>query len=125
MLSEIGPLDEGFFMYCEEIDWCRRIRDHGWRILCVPSTVVVHHGGASTAQFRAETFVHLWRSRRRLSRLYDPRWKRLIIDCTIRAGFLSRTLADVVAERRGRIAPGEGARRRAAIREVFAVKQRP
>jgi N-acetylglucosaminyl-diphospho-decaprenol L-rhamnosyltransferase len=65
-LDEVGALDEGFFMYCEEIDWAMRMRRAGWDIYCVPAAEVVHYAGQSTQQFRDEMFVALWRSRFRL-----------------------------------------------------------
>lgn len=41
-LDDVGLLDAGYFMHCEDLDWCQRFRDKGWRILFVPKTVVVH-----------------------------------------------------------------------------------
>ena len=32
-IAQVGPLDEGFFMYSEELDWCHRFRDAGWRVV--------------------------------------------------------------------------------------------
>jgi len=65
-----GPLDEGFFMYSEEVDWCRRMRAAGWSIWCVPTAEVVHYGGQSVAQQSARMFVELQRSRLRYYRRY-------------------------------------------------------
>ena len=65
-IQEVGLLDERFFMYCEEIDWCWRMKEAGWRVYCVPRAVVIHHEARSTRQFREEMFVQLWRSRFRL-----------------------------------------------------------
>ena len=62
-IQEVGPLDERFFMYCEEVDWAMRLRRAGWEIYCVPAARVVHHAGQSTRQFRDQMFVALWRSR--------------------------------------------------------------
>jgi N-acetylglucosaminyl-diphospho-decaprenol L-rhamnosyltransferase len=76
-IQEVGLLDESFFMYCEEIDWCWRMKQAGWRIYCVPRSVITHHEAQSTRQFRDEMFVQLWRSRFRLFRKhYTPlfRW---------------------------------------------------
>jgi GT2 family glycosyltransferase len=76
-IQEVGLLDERFFMYCEEIDWCWRMKRAGWRIYCVPQAVVTHHEAQSTHQFRDEMFVELWRSRFRLfHQHYGPlfRW---------------------------------------------------
>jgi GT2 family glycosyltransferase len=46
--QQIGLFDERFFMYSEELDWCRRFRAAGWRISYVPSAEVVHLEGASS-----------------------------------------------------------------------------
>jgi len=81
-----GLFDEAFHMYCEEIDWCMRIRRAGWEIFCVPRAEVVHHEGQSTQQLRVASFVSLWRSRRRL---YDKHYrplKRWLARQLVRAG---------------------------------------
>ncbi|MEO0557515.1 MAG: glycosyltransferase [Bacteroidota bacterium] len=43
-----GLLDEDFFMYGEDLDWCYRIQQAGWRIRYTPSTQIVHYKGEST-----------------------------------------------------------------------------
>ena len=43
-----GLLDEGFFMYGEDLDWCYRIQQAGWSIRYTPSTQIVHYKGEST-----------------------------------------------------------------------------
>jgi GT2 family glycosyltransferase len=48
--DQVGPLDERFFMYSEEMDWCRRLKSAGWRVVYLPSAVVMHHEGQSSAQ---------------------------------------------------------------------------
>ena len=48
-LDRVGPLDEGYFMYCEEIDWCMRAKRAGWGIYCVPQARIVHLAGQSTS----------------------------------------------------------------------------
>jgi N-acetylglucosaminyl-diphospho-decaprenol L-rhamnosyltransferase len=45
--TEVGLFDERFFMYSEELDWCRRFRAAGWRVAYVPRAEVVHVEGAS------------------------------------------------------------------------------
>lgn len=104
-LDTVGPLDEGYFMYCEEVDWCWRARRAGWRIYYVPRAVVVHYGGQSTRQAPEAMFVALYRSRLRLiARYYNPP-KRLAARAIIRAGLLSR-----VAVAGLRAAVGHGSR---------------
>lgn len=46
--ADVGLFDERFFLYSEEIDWCRRFRAPGWHIAYVPGAGVVHLEGAST-----------------------------------------------------------------------------
>jgi N-acetylglucosaminyl-diphospho-decaprenol L-rhamnosyltransferase len=47
LLEHLGGFDERFFMYCEDIDLCRRVRDEGFDIVFEPDAVSVHEGGAS------------------------------------------------------------------------------
>jgi GT2 family glycosyltransferase len=76
-MAAAGLLDEGYFMYAEEVDWCWRMRGEGWPCYCVPAARVIHHGGASTSQFRSESMRNLWRSRQRLyERFYGPAKRR-------------------------------------------------
>jgi N-acetylglucosaminyl-diphospho-decaprenol L-rhamnosyltransferase len=63
VIQGVGLMDEGFFMYAEEVDWCMRVKKARWKVYCVPTAKVVHHAGASTRQFRDDMFVALWRSR--------------------------------------------------------------
>src|SRR5581483_11850031 len=51
--DDVGPLDEAFFLYCEEVDWCVRAKKRGWVVAHVPDAAVVHHGGRSAARARA------------------------------------------------------------------------
>lgn len=48
VLEKVGPLDERFFMYWEDADWCRRIGDAGYAVYCVPGAKVVHYEGQSS-----------------------------------------------------------------------------
>jgi GT2 family glycosyltransferase len=45
--AEVGLFDESFFMYSEELDWCRRFRAAGWRVAYVPAAEVMHLEGGS------------------------------------------------------------------------------
>ena len=67
-IRDAGLLDDGFFMYCEEIDWAWRMRKAGWQTWLVPSAAVTHIGGASSQQARPATTAYLWESRARLYR---------------------------------------------------------
>lgn len=47
-LKQVGGLDESFFMYGEDLDWCYRIHQAGWQIYYVHSTQIIHYKGEST-----------------------------------------------------------------------------
>jgi N-acetylglucosaminyl-diphospho-decaprenol L-rhamnosyltransferase len=71
--DQVGPFDRGFFLYCEEVDWCMRARARGWTIVHLPSATAIHHEGRSAANARAASLVHLYTSRARLHRKYRGR----------------------------------------------------
>jgi len=48
-VDAIGGLDEQFFFYGEDIDWCKRFADAGWKVVFVPEATATHFGGGSTA----------------------------------------------------------------------------
>ncbi len=47
-LEAAGLFDERFFMYSEEIEWCHRVREAGWRVVYLPSASIVHREGSSS-----------------------------------------------------------------------------
>lgn len=67
-LGQVGLLDEGYFMYSEEVDLCHRLRGGGWPLYWVPQAQVVHHGGQSTQQMAAEMFLQLYQGKIRYFR---------------------------------------------------------
>ena len=76
-VRQVGPLDAGFEMYAEEVDWAMRMKRAGWERWCVPGATVVHYGGASSGQVSERAERIKWRSRRRYyAKYYSPlkRW---------------------------------------------------
>ena len=59
-LRDVGGMDEGYFLHCEDLDWCKRFHDKGWDILFVPWVSILHHQGhCSQAQpLRVEWHKH-------------------------------------------------------------------
>lgn len=66
-LDEVGPLDEGYFMHCEDLDWCMRFGLNGWKIMFVPDAVVIHHKGISS---RSRPIFVEWHKHRGMMRFY-------------------------------------------------------
>jgi GT2 family glycosyltransferase len=54
-VEAVGPMDERFFLYSEEIDWCYRFWQAGWPVVHLPSMAIVHHsGGRSSGDLMAQ-----------------------------------------------------------------------
>ena len=61
-MEEIGLLDERFFMYCEDLDWCRRMKDAGWKVYCLPQAEVVHYRSRSYEEGSLRIFLEGYKS---------------------------------------------------------------
>jgi N-acetylglucosaminyl-diphospho-decaprenol L-rhamnosyltransferase len=62
-LDQAGPLDETFFMYSEEMDWCYRVKEQGWTVAYLPTAQVIHHEGKSSEQVLPVRHVQFQRSK--------------------------------------------------------------
>ncbi|MCL4263015.1 MAG: glycosyltransferase family 2 protein [Anaerolineae bacterium] len=69
----IGGLDEGYFMYSEELDWCHRIKMAGWRVVYLPTAQVTHYQGKSSEQVVAQRHIYFNRAKLRYFRKYHGR----------------------------------------------------
>jgi len=67
----VGPLDEGYFMYFEDVDWCRRAEKQGYRLAACADIVIVHHEGASYGGREFIRREHFWRAFVRYLRRHD------------------------------------------------------
>jgi GT2 family glycosyltransferase len=73
MLEKVGLLDEGFYMYVEDVDLCYRAKMAGFSVYYFPSVVVIHHVGQSTQKKEIEMLVEHHRSMYRFYRKhYNP-----------------------------------------------------
>jgi GT2 family glycosyltransferase len=63
-IAQVGLLDESFFLYYEETDWCYRLSRAGWRRVFIPCARIVHLDGGrkSTSQIRIKMFVQMQKS---------------------------------------------------------------
>jgi len=62
-VEQAGLLDERFFMYSEEMDWCLRIRQKGWRAVYLPAARVMHHEARSSEQAPAAQHIYFQASK--------------------------------------------------------------
>ena len=68
--DQVGGLDEAFFMYSEELDWCFRIKQAGWQIVYLPSAQITHYEGKSSEQVVAKRDIYFHSSKIRFFRKY-------------------------------------------------------
>ncbi len=61
--EQVGGLDEGFFMYSEEMDWCRRFKAAGWQVVYLPTATIIHHEGRSSEQVIPARHIHFQTSK--------------------------------------------------------------
>lgn len=63
VLDGVGAFDEGYFMYSEELDWQRRVKRAGWKIVYLPEAVITHYEGKSSEQVIAARHIRFNRSK--------------------------------------------------------------
>lgn len=91
LFDRIGGFDEGYFLHCEDLDLCRRVRDAGWHVACANDVRVVHGKGGSS---RHRPVFVAWHKRRGMWRWFskfDPAARnpalRFFVRCAIWAAF--------------------------------------
>jgi GT2 family glycosyltransferase len=80
-IDQVGLLDEDFFLFSEETDWCYRFERAGWQVLFFPGAECVHVGGASHGGrlYRENLRGHLRFLRKHRGRRYAERARRLLL----------------------------------------------
>jgi GT2 family glycosyltransferase len=62
-VDDVGPMDEDYFFFMEETDWCYRMRERGWGVYLVPQAQAVHFQGGTAQSVKAQARVEYYRSR--------------------------------------------------------------
>lgn len=88
VIEEIGMLDERFFLYMEETDWCLRMEEVGWERYCLPQVEVFHRFGGSVATSSRSMRSHHLESQ---FSFFGKHFSKAAFSCVI-AGFLIRSL---------------------------------
>lgn len=91
-IDEVGGLDERFFLFSEEVDWCYRFRRAGWKVIFTPTAEVVHVGGAAHAGrlFREHVQGHLLFLDKHRGARYANRARRLLATALTLRGLVFR-----------------------------------
>lgn len=67
MLDQVGPWDEKYFLHCEDLDWCMRLRQRGWKVLFIPSAQITHALGICS---KSRPFFVEWHKHHGMIRFY-------------------------------------------------------
>lgn len=94
VLDEVGPLDEAYFMYSEELDWCRRAKDAGWHVVYLPEATIVHHVGKSSEQAVTERHINYQRAKLRYFRKFHGRIPSNVLRLTILLNYLFQIILE-------------------------------
>jgi len=79
-LDQIGLLDEGYFIWFEEVDFCRRAKDAGWKIAYAPEVEIIHHCSQSFKQVLSLSKQKIFnRSLLRYFQKHRPLWEYLLL----------------------------------------------
>ena len=71
-LEDVGGFDEGYFLHCEDLDWCMRFRKKGWKILFTADARVVHHQGVCS---RSRPLFVEWHKHKGMMRFYRKHFR--------------------------------------------------
>jgi len=80
VLQKVGFFDERFFLYCEDVDYCRRVKETGYHVFYVPEAQILHDTGYSEKRVNTLFFHH--QSMYRFYKKYEARgpfWDRIIL----------------------------------------------
>lgn len=72
VIEKVGLLDEQFFMYGEDIDWCYRIKQAGWQVVYYPEAKIIHYKGASS---RKKPYKTLYEFHRAMILFYNKHYR--------------------------------------------------
>ena len=91
-MQDIGLLDEDFFMYYEDADWCYRMWQKDWRIFYFPFFEIVHYVGESDGEFSAQTFIERHKSMHHFFKKHRGRSALFVLCVIISSGLALRWL---------------------------------
>jgi len=86
-VAEVGLLDEGYWLYMEDLDWCHRFWDAGWKVFYEPAGVVLHvKGGSSGGRRAVKQEVAFHRGMGRFYRRFDAPQSNPLLNAAVYAG---------------------------------------
>jgi GT2 family glycosyltransferase len=98
-VEQIGDLDEGYFMYSEETDWCFRARQAGWDVCYVPDAPIIHLGGQSSKKASIRMKAELYRSKLRFYAKHYGRFQAYALSIALRIAFYGKAVIERIKGR--------------------------
>jgi GT2 family glycosyltransferase len=90
-VREVGLLDEGYWLYMEDLDWCHRFWDAGWKVFYEPAGVALHVKGASSgARRRPKQEIAFHRGMARFYRRFDAPRNNALLNAAVYAGIAAK-----------------------------------
>lgn len=90
IINKIGFLDEKYFMYTEEVDFCFRVKKQGYKIMFLPEWEIIHYGGASSSQEFA--ILSEYRGIKIFYKNHYPKWQYPVMRVFLKIGAVIRML---------------------------------
>ncbi len=97
VIEAVGLLDEDFFMYGEDIDWCYRIRQKGWKIIYYPHAVIIHFKGGSSKKKPIKIIYEFHRSMYLFFRKHYRKDSNFIVASLVYLGISLKFLVSLIA----------------------------
>ncbi len=95
-VREVGPLDEGYWLYMEDLDWCHRFWDAGWKIFYEPAGTALHVKGGSSAGRRApRQEIAFHRGMGRFYRRFDAPEHNPLVNAAVYAGVAAKLMVSL------------------------------
>jgi N-acetylglucosaminyl-diphospho-decaprenol L-rhamnosyltransferase len=103
-VREVGLLDEGYWLYMEDLDWCHRFWDAGWKVFYEPAGTALHIKGASSGSRRApRQEIAFHRGMGRFYRRFDAAEHNPLLNAAVYAGIGAKLAASLaITATRGR-----------------------
>jgi GT2 family glycosyltransferase len=94
--TSVGPMDEDYFMYSEELDWCRRIKENGWKIVNLPDAKVIHHYGKSSDQAIVQRHINFQQAKLRYFRKFHGRETAIFLRSVLLTNYAWQILVELL-----------------------------
>jgi N-acetylglucosaminyl-diphospho-decaprenol L-rhamnosyltransferase len=103
-VAQVGLLDEGYWLYMEDLDWCHRFWDAGWKVFYEPASVALHVKGGSSARRRApKQEIAFHRGMGRFYRRFDAPESNPLLNAAVYAGIAAKLAVSLtITATRGR-----------------------